>query len=71
MEEIASIFIRVLSHTEPVMISKGSNEGQFSKARYIVDEEALDETRSRVRDLLDQFPVYPELDLKYLQKSFS
>lgn len=71
MKEIASIFMRVLSHTEPIMITKGTNEGQFSKARYTVDEEALDQTRSRVRELLDQFPVYPELDLKYLQKSFA
>jgi len=31
---------------------------------------AADEARSRVKTLLDRYPVYPELDLGLLQKHF-
>ena len=71
MREIAYTFMRVLSHTEPSMITKGKNAGQFSKARYSVDAEALEDARSRVAELLSRFPLYPELDLEYLQRSFA
>jgi glycine hydroxymethyltransferase len=71
MREIAYVFMRVLSHTEPSTITKGKSAGQFSKSRYSVDPEALEDARSRVADLLGRFPLYPELDLEYLQRSFA
>lgn len=70
MREIASVLNLVLANTQPTTIRKGKNAGQLSKARYKVDSVALDEARGRVANLLDRYPVYPELDLEYLQTSF-
>ena len=71
MKEIASILKLVLSNTYPSKITKGKNSGSLSKARYHIEPEALEEAQSTVSRLLGKFPVYPELDLEYLQKSFS
>ena len=71
MKEIASTLKLILSNTHPSQITKGKNSGSLSKARYRIEAEALGEARSTVSQLLGKFPVYPELDLGYLQKSFS
>jgi glycine hydroxymethyltransferase len=71
MREIASIFKGVLSHTQPGVIASGPNAGRPSKANYLLDADAAAEARSRVKTLLDEFPVYPELDLPLLQRHFS
>ena len=71
MREIASVLKQILSATRPLKIRKGRSAGKPSQARYRVAGEALDAARSRVGDLLRQFPVYPELDLGYLQRCFS
>jgi glycine hydroxymethyltransferase len=70
MKEIASVASAVLAHTRPTEITRGKSAGKPSKARYHTDEATLNEARPRVSDLLSRFPVYPELDLEYLQKSF-
>ena len=70
MREIASIIPMVLSSTAAAKITKGENAGSLSKARYHIEPDRLKEARSRVADLLGRFPVYPELDLEYLRKSF-
>lgn len=70
MSEIASIMTSVLSATKPRKITKGNQAGQFSKARYVADSETLEAARGRVAELLSGFPLYPDLDLEYLQKSF-
>jgi glycine hydroxymethyltransferase len=70
MKEIASIFKGVLSHTSPGVIASGPNQGKPSKANFVLDDTARDEARSRVNALLSRFPVYPELDLPFLQKHF-
>ncbi len=71
MTEIASVVKLLLSSSRPAKVTKGRNAGTFSKARYRTDELALSEARSRVGDLLRRFPVYPELDLDFLQRSFA
>ena len=71
MAEIASVFRLLLSGSRPARITKGRNAGTLSKARYRTDEAALGEGKSRVSDLLRRFPVYPELDLDFLQRSFA
>ena len=71
MREIASIMKQILSVTRPSKIKKGKSAGELSKARYRVDGKALEAAKSRVSDLLERFPVYPRLDLAYLQKCFS
>ena len=71
MAEIASVLKLLLSSSSPEKITRGRSAGTLSKARYRTDESALTEARSRVADLLQRFPVYPELDLDFLQRSFA
>lgn len=68
MQEIASILKLVLSNTHPTKITKGENKGSFSKSRFSTDQNALIEARTRTTVLTERFPVYPELDLDYLQQ---
>ena len=70
MKEIASVVGKVLANTQPTEVTKGKSAGSLSKARYRSDEATLNEAQTRVSGLLARFPVYPELDLEYLQKSF-
>jgi glycine hydroxymethyltransferase len=60
----------LLAATEATTITRGKNAGSRSKARFRTDADALDTARGRVADLLDRFPLYPELDLEYLQRHF-
>jgi glycine hydroxymethyltransferase len=64
MEEIAGIIVRVLSATAPDQ--KAGGDGP-SKAKFTTDAAVADEARGRVRDVISQFPVYPELDLDYVE----
>ncbi len=66
MREIASVIGLVLKATRP----QNAADGAPSKAKYEVSAEAGSEARQRVKALLDQFPVYPELDLGFLKKAF-
>lgn len=70
MKEIASIFKLVLSNTQPEILVSGANAGQPSKAQYTLADSARAEAQARVKVLVDAFPVYPELDLEFLQKHF-
>ena len=70
MVEIASIMASVLSATTPRAIFRGRLAGQLSKARATTDTETTTTARYRVAELLSTFPLYPDLDLDYLKKSF-
>jgi len=70
MKEIAAIIKSVLANTKPETVSTGENAGKPSKAKYVIATSTADEARARVRALLDKYPVYPQLDLELLQKSF-
>ncbi len=70
MAEIGGVIAQVLKNTQPVTISSGANAGKQSKAKYNIDEKAHDEAKARVKALLDRHPVYPELDLAFLQRHF-
>ncbi|HOZ46261.1 MAG TPA: glycine hydroxymethyltransferase [Candidatus Hydrogenedentes bacterium] len=70
MKELASIFALVLKNTAPAPIASGPNVGKPSKREFTIDGAAANEARARVANLLGQFPVYPELDLAFLQKHF-
>ena len=65
MREIASIIRRVLENTKPQTV-----KGEKSKARYELNPKAKEEAQKRVKDLLSHYPVYPEIDLAFLKKSF-
>jgi len=71
MVEIASIVKTVLANTSASKITKGRNAGTLSKARYHTDEAALQQAQKQVSELLARFPVYPEIDLEFLQESFN
>lgn len=70
MKEIAAILKLVLANTKPETITTGEHAGKPSKAKYQIAEKAKQEAQSRVKALLDRFPVYPELDLEFLLKNF-
>lgn len=66
MREVARIMKLVLSSTRPTIVQKGEQTGQPSKARYQLDARVAEEARTRVGDLLDRYPLYPQLDLGIL-----
>jgi len=70
MKEIAAIINLVLSNTVPATIESGKNAGKPSKARYVLDDAIRTEAKARIKALLDRYPVYPELDLAFLQENF-
>jgi len=70
MREIASIIKTVLSHTRAEISATGDNAGKPSKAKYVVDNKVKEEAVARVKNLLDKFPVYPQLDLTLLRNYF-
>jgi glycine hydroxymethyltransferase len=59
MGEIAAVMHRVLAATRPAPAA----DGAASKAKFHTEPDAADEARSRVRSLLDRYPLYPEIDL--------
>ncbi len=71
MVEIADILHFVLSSSQPDVITSGKNAGKKSKAKYVIEDGVVEQAKGRVKQLLDKFPVYPELDLDFLKKSFS
>jgi glycine hydroxymethyltransferase len=70
MREIASIIKLVLSAAKPETAMTGANAGQPSKAKYSLDPKTKKTALLRVAGLLSRFPVYPELDLALLERSF-
>ena len=70
MAEIAAVIKLVVANTQPATIASGPNAGKPSKAKYELDAAARDAARSRIAALLGRFPVYPELDLAFLQEHF-
>jgi glycine hydroxymethyltransferase len=68
LEEIGALISLVLKNTGPARDAR--NPEKPSKAKYVIAEGAKAEALDRVKKLLDRFPVYPELDLKFLKKSF-
>ena len=54
-----------------VTTRKPLKKGGTSKKRYLLDDGVVADARGRVQALLDRYPVYPELDLAFLQERFS
>jgi len=68
MEELGSIIALALKNTSQA--PDGKDPSKKSKAKYIIETQAKAEAIERVKKLLDRFPVYPELDLKFLKEAF-
>ncbi|MGD9156265.1 MAG: glycine hydroxymethyltransferase [Bacillota bacterium] len=70
MGEIVAIIALVLANTKPAVVASGQRAGELSKAKYTLAPEVKTVARERVRQLLSRFPIYPQLDLAFLQKHF-
>ena len=70
MEEVADIITTVLSSARPVILTKGERAGEKSKIKAKVDKCVMEEAKNRVHALLSSFPLYPNLDLEWLEKEF-
>ncbi|MCP4296254.1 MAG: glycine hydroxymethyltransferase [Proteobacteria bacterium] len=71
MREIASIIKLVISNLTPGIVASGKNAGSPSKIAYNLDDSVVKQAKERVKVLLDQYPLYPELDLEFMQKQFA
>jgi glycine hydroxymethyltransferase len=70
MKEIADVIALVLKHSRAAIISKGEKAGQVSKSMAHIDPAVKKEANDRIQKLLQRFPLYPDLDLPFLQKFF-
>jgi len=66
MREIAAVIHLVLSNTK----AGTTKAGKPSLAKYTLDASARDQASERTRAVLTRYPVYPEIDLPFLQESF-
>jgi glycine hydroxymethyltransferase len=62
MRAIAHIMRRVLAHTVPATTGKGKR----SQAKYQLDQKVMLEAQQHVQELLEQYPLYPVLDMALL-----
>ncbi|MDR1073038.1 MAG: glycine hydroxymethyltransferase [Treponema sp.] len=69
MEEIGGVIARTLKNTAQAPDVK--DPSKKSKAKCRIAEEVKTEAALRVKELLDKFPVYPELDLNFLKQVFT
>lgn len=60
MAEIASILVDVLKNTKPAIVEK---TGKHSLARFITIPQSHKRAKARVKELLSQFPLYPEIPI--------
>jgi glycine hydroxymethyltransferase len=67
LEEIASIITGILGATVPVSAPDTNGTSRTSKAKFTTQAPAADAARRRVRDVIERFPVYPELDLSIVE----
>ncbi len=61
MDQIANLIVEALTTAEASTVEK---TGKLSKAKFIYDEESAGNSRLEVSGLLQQFPLYPELELE-------
>jgi glycine hydroxymethyltransferase len=66
MDEIASVVALVLKNVKPATAKSGAPD----KAKYVLEPAAREQAHARVDALLASFPVYPEIDVKFLLDQF-
>jgi glycine hydroxymethyltransferase len=71
MKEIASVIKQVLAATKPGTIESGPKEGSPSKVKFQIAPEPAQEASTRVKTLLERFPLYPGIDLQFLKRHFA
>jgi glycine hydroxymethyltransferase len=70
-KEIAGVIRSVLKATKAGVVESGDKAGQPSKVKYALEPGAKTQACARVKTLLARYPVYPSLDLAFLQKHFA
>ena len=70
MKTIAKIVKLVVTNTKAGILKSGPNAGKPSKRLHELDESVRTEARAMTKALLERFPVYPQLDLDFLQEHF-
>ena len=68
MAEIGSIITDAIKGTTQVSDTK--DPSKMSKAKYNIDANAKKKIHEQVKNLMERFPVYPQLDLELLKKYF-
>jgi glycine hydroxymethyltransferase len=66
MKEIADILSDVLRVVRPAATVEKDGTPGVSKAKYDLDAAVVARARARVRELLAAFPLYPEIDARFL-----
>jgi glycine hydroxymethyltransferase len=68
MDELAALIAGVINGTSQAQDK--NDQSMKSKAKYSIDASAKSEAITRVKNLMDRFPVYPQLDLQLLKEAF-
>jgi len=68
MTELGELIAKVVKGTTQAQDAK--DPSKKSKAKYIVNDAVKSEVHTRVRSILERFPVYPQLNLDLLKKYF-
>jgi len=68
MTEIGALLAKVIKGTTQAPDKK--NPSKNSKAKYNIDTTIKNEVHARVKTLMKRFPIYPELDLDLLKRTF-
>jgi glycine hydroxymethyltransferase len=66
MNEIASLVALVLKNIKPAT----TRSGAIDKTKYTLDETIRSQAHKRSSELLNSFPLYPEIDLPFLAGQF-
>ena len=62
--EIADVITSVLGKVTPATAAGSDGTAKVSKARFDIPDAVVDQARQRSTDLLQRFPLYPEIDLQ-------
>jgi glycine hydroxymethyltransferase len=66
MSKIGDIISTILVNTHPSINKKGEK----SKAKYTLDDKIKIESQERVKEILDKFKLYPNIDTGFFEKYF-
>lgn len=69
MKRIARIIKKVLNATSPSKIKMKSGKVVKSQSKYKLSANIISEASAEVQELLKQYPLYPELDLEFMEAS--
>ena len=66
MKAIAALLDFVLKNTKPGI----TKDGKPAKGKIVLDETTKAQAQARVKELLKNYVLYPELDIDFLKKEF-